>query len=64
MSSTAGATPSIELGNGAGMFSYLNAKLTADQIKECLAIANYLAAPYGSAEWLMVNFGVGASTTP
>ncbi|GAA5197532.1 extracellular solute-binding protein [Rugosimonospora acidiphila] len=49
--------PTIELGNGAAMFSYLNKKLSAAQIKECLAIANYLAAPYGSAEWLKVNFG-------
>jgi putative aldouronate transport system substrate-binding protein len=53
----AGGTPTIELQPGAGMFGYLNAKLSADQIKECLAIANYLAAPYGSKEWLTVNFG-------
>jgi putative aldouronate transport system substrate-binding protein len=39
------------------MYSFLNAKLGADQIKECLSIANYLAAPYGSQEWLTVNFG-------
>jgi putative aldouronate transport system substrate-binding protein len=45
------------LGNGAGMFSYLNKNLTAAQIKECLSIANYFAAPYGSAEYLAVNFG-------
>lgn len=49
--------PTIELGNGASLFSYLNKNLTDAQIKECLAIANYLAAPYGSAEWLMSNFG-------
>jgi len=41
----------------AGMYSFLNAKLRTDQIKECLSLANYLAAPYGSAEWLTVNFG-------
>ncbi|WP_203924394.1 hypothetical protein [Rugosimonospora africana] len=51
------STPTIELGNGAAMFSYLNKKLSDAQIKECLAIANYFAAPYGSAEWLKVNFG-------
>jgi ABC-type glycerol-3-phosphate transport system substrate-binding protein len=56
--SDASVKPSIELGNGASMFSYLNKKLSADQIKECLAIANYLAAPYGSAEWLLVNYGI------
>lgn len=51
------STPSIELGNGAGMFAYFNARLKDNQIKELLAVANYLAAPYGSAEWLKVNFG-------
>jgi len=54
---SSGGTPTIELGAGAGMFAYLNGKLKDDQVKECLAIANYLAAPYGSAEWLTVNFG-------
>ena len=50
--------PQIEMNPSAGMYSFLNAKLSPDQIKECLSIANYLAAPYGSAEWLTVNFGV------
>ncbi|MER7277014.1 hypothetical protein ABT369_21475 [Dactylosporangium sp. NPDC000244] len=55
--SAKGTDPKIELGNGAGMFSYLNKKLSDTQIKELLNVANYLAAPYGSAEWLTVNFG-------
>jgi len=50
-------TPTIELGNAAGMFAYLNGNLKENQVKELLSIANYLAAPYGSAEWLTVNFG-------
>jgi len=49
--------PTVELQPGAGMFAYLNAKLSGDQVKELLAVANYLAAPYGSAEWLVVNYG-------
>jgi putative aldouronate transport system substrate-binding protein len=49
--------PQMFMNPSAGMYSFLNAKLSADQIKECLAIANYLAAPYGSAEFLTVNFG-------
>jgi putative aldouronate transport system substrate-binding protein len=61
LTSDASVKPSVELGNGAGMFSYLNKKLSADQIRECLAIANYLAAPYGSAEWLLVNFGAAGA---
>lgn len=55
--SATGDKPTVQLGNGASMYSYLNKKLNDGQIKELLAIANYLAAPYGSAEWLTVNFG-------
>jgi putative aldouronate transport system substrate-binding protein len=50
-------TPQLDMTPSAGLYSFLNAKLSADQIKECLAIANYLAAPYGTAEYLTVNFG-------
>lgn len=52
-----GGTPGIQLAPGASWFTYLNRKLSGDQIRECLAIANYLAAPYGSQEYLLVNFG-------
>ena len=38
-------------------FSYLNKSLTKSQIEECLRIANYLAAPFGSYEYTLVNFG-------
>ncbi|MFC1409577.1 Tat pathway signal sequence domain protein [Streptacidiphilus sp. N1-12] len=51
------AVPSIYLSPSAGMFSYLNKKLAPDQIRECLAIADFLAAPFGSAEYTLVNFG-------
>jgi ABC-type glycerol-3-phosphate transport system substrate-binding protein len=56
--SAIGGKPGIELSPGAGWFSYLNRKLSDKQLHECLAIANYLAAPYGSSEYLLVNFGV------
>lgn len=52
------STPKLFLSPSAGMFSYLNIKLKPAQIEECLRIANYLAAPYGSAEYTLVNFGV------
>lgn len=55
--SATGGTPGIELSPGAGWFSYLNKKLSDTQVRECLAIANFLAAPYGSREYLLVNFG-------
>jgi putative aldouronate transport system substrate-binding protein len=52
------ATPQLFMNPSAGMFSYLNAKLKPAQIEECLRIANYLAAPFGTAEYTLVNFGV------
>ncbi|NUR69325.1 MAG: extracellular solute-binding protein [Hamadaea sp.] len=55
--SAVGGKPQIQLGAGAGWFSYLNKKLSDKQIRECLAIANFVAAPYGSKEYLLVNFG-------
>ncbi|MEN3307656.1 MAG: putative aldouronate transport system substrate-binding protein [Micromonosporaceae bacterium] len=54
---SASGTPSVELTNPAGIFSYLNKNLSDAQIKEALALANYFAAPYGSVEWLIANFG-------
>ncbi|MEQ4724432.1 hypothetical protein [Nonomuraea sp. B19D2] len=46
------------LGPTTSIVSYLNIKLKPEQIEECLAIANYLAAPYGSAEYKLITFGV------
>ncbi|WP_170222917.1 ABC transporter substrate-binding protein [Nonomuraea turkmeniaca] len=45
------------MGEAARIISYLNINLKPEQIEECLAIANYLAAPYGSAEYTLINFG-------
>ncbi|MCG5220329.1 twin-arginine translocation signal domain-containing protein [Streptosporangium sp. KLBMP 9127] len=50
--------PKMILGPPTSVISYLNINLKPEQIEECLAIANYLAAPYGSAEYTMINFGV------
>ncbi len=55
--SATGNKPTIELQNAAGMYGYLNANLSDAQTKELLGVLNYIAAPYGSAEWLVVNFG-------
>ncbi|MFJ6213438.1 Tat pathway signal sequence domain protein [Streptomyces sp. NPDC092296] len=52
------AKPSIALQTTTSFVSYLNKKLTPEQIKECLAIADYLAAPFGSAEYTLLNYGV------
>ena len=58
-------TPRIALGSGAGLFSYLSKGLTKSQIEEALRIANYIAAPYGSYDYTLINFGVqGRDWTP
>ena len=50
--------PKIEIGASSRILSYLNSNLKPEQIEELLAVADYLAAPYGSAEYTLVNFGV------
>jgi putative aldouronate transport system substrate-binding protein len=57
-----GSKPTIGLGAGAGMFSYLNKKLTDAQVKELLRIANYLAAPFGTQEYLVSRYGKEGTT--
>ena len=52
------STPGVFLGTNTAEVSYFNANLKKDQIEELLAVANYLAAPFGSAEYTMVNYGV------
>ncbi len=54
-------TPRIPLANGTEWFSYLNKNLTKSQITELLRVANYLAAPFGSYEYTLVNFGAPAT---
>ncbi|GAA1171533.1 putative aldouronate transport system substrate-binding protein [Kitasatospora gansuensis] len=50
--------PVVYMGASTAILSYLNADLKPAQIEELLSVANYLAAPYGSAEYTMANFGV------
>ncbi|MFF8381884.1 ABC transporter substrate-binding protein [Streptomyces sp. NPDC015661] len=50
--------PVVYMGGSTSMMSYLNARLKPAQIEELLSVANYLAAPFGSAEYTMANFGV------
>lgn len=62
--SSDGSTPTIPLGNSSGMTSYLSKNLSSTQIEEILELANYLAAPYGSYEYTLINYGVeGADYT-
>lgn len=50
--------PMANMAASTSFLSYFNANLKPEQIEELLAVANYLAAPYGSVEYTLVNFGV------
>ncbi|HTI26714.1 MAG TPA: hypothetical protein VL652_37360, partial [Kutzneria sp.] len=52
------SAPRMWVDASARALSYLNANLKPAQIEELLSVANYLAAPYGTAEYTMANFGV------
>jgi putative aldouronate transport system substrate-binding protein len=52
-----GKPPVIYKGAPANMYSFIK-KTDAARIEELLAIADYLAAPFGSAEHLLLNHGV------
>jgi putative aldouronate transport system substrate-binding protein len=50
-------TPRVALAPPTGYVSYLNKNLKPAQIKELLRIANYLASPFGSYEFTLINYG-------
>lgn len=50
-------TPKVALSPPTSFVSYLNKQLKPRQIEELLRIANYLAAPFGSYEYMLVNYG-------
>ena len=50
--------PRVFMGASSRIISFMNSRLRPEQIEELLSVANYLAAPYGSAEFTLVNFGV------
>lgn len=50
--------PRVALSPPTEYVSYFNKDLKPNQIKELLRIANYLAAPFGSYEFTLVNYGV------
>jgi putative aldouronate transport system substrate-binding protein len=52
------STPRTYLGAATSIMSYLSARLSGDQLQELLSIADYLAAPYGTQEYTLVNYGV------
>lgn len=57
-SASGSGTPKIPLEAATAWTSYLNKRLTGKQIEEVLRIANYLAAPFGSQEYNLLNYGL------
>ncbi|HEX7350911.1 sugar ABC transporter substrate-binding protein [Brachybacterium sp.] len=55
--SASGSDPVRYAGNAANFFSFLKKSDDTARIEELLGIANYLAAPFGTKEWELVNFG-------
>jgi putative aldouronate transport system substrate-binding protein len=51
-------TPAISLEAATAWTSYLNKRLSKSQVEEVLRIANYLAAPFGSVEYNLLQYGV------
>ncbi|MFF4488981.1 extracellular solute-binding protein [Streptomyces sp. NPDC001544] len=53
-----GGTPTFWAANPAGIFAFVNKKASESVIHDVLAVANVTAAPYGTKEWMMTNYGV------
>ncbi|MFI8233178.1 extracellular solute-binding protein [Streptomyces sp. NPDC085900] len=53
-----GGNPVLWAANPAGIFAFVNKKASESVIRDVLAVANVTAAPYGTKEWMMTNYGV------
>ncbi len=53
-----GGKPVLYQDPPAGIFSFINKNLPKERIEELLALADYTAAPYGTKEFQLINFGV------
>ncbi|WP_344404780.1 extracellular solute-binding protein [Streptomyces longisporus] len=53
-----GGSPTLYAQNPAGIFAFVNKKASESVIRDVLAVANVTAAPYGTKEWMMTNYGV------
>jgi putative aldouronate transport system substrate-binding protein len=53
-----GGTPRVWKGAPADMFSFLKKRDDKAQIEELLAAADFLASPFGTTEFQLVNFGL------
>jgi putative aldouronate transport system substrate-binding protein len=53
-----GGTPITWGGEPAGIFTFVKKGLGADRVKELLGVLNYTAAPFGTEEYQLYNYGV------
>ncbi|MGW7045900.1 extracellular solute-binding protein [Streptomyces avermitilis] len=53
-----GGSPTLWAKNPAGIFAFVNKKASESVIHDVLAAANVTAAPYGTKEYMLTNYGV------
>ncbi|MEU5613346.1 extracellular solute-binding protein [Streptomyces sparsogenes] len=53
-----GGDPTLYLDPPARIWSFLNKRLSKDRIEEFLDLADYIAAPYGTKEQRLIDYGV------
>jgi putative aldouronate transport system substrate-binding protein len=53
-----GGEPTLWAEQPAGIFAFVNKKASESVIRDALAVANVTAAPYGTKEFMMTNYGV------
>ncbi|MGW0611877.1 extracellular solute-binding protein [Streptomyces sp. NPDC002788] len=53
-----GGNPTLWADQPAGIFAFINKKASESVIRDVLAVANVTAAPYGTKEYMMTNYGV------
>ncbi|MFF5370688.1 extracellular solute-binding protein [Streptomyces sp. NPDC013187] len=53
-----GGDPTLWADQPAGIFAFVSKKASESVIRDVLAVANVTAAPYGTKEYMMTNYGV------
>jgi putative aldouronate transport system substrate-binding protein len=53
-----GRTPQVAMASGVDGWTFLNKDLSKEQVEEILDVANWAAAPYGTKEFELLEYGV------
>lgn len=53
-----GGSPTLWAEQPAGIFAFVSKKASESVIRDVLAVANVTAAPYGTKEYMLTNYGV------